>query len=202
MSRFSQIARGPTQIEEIELTFSGAEQPTKIGVRVIGTDQDDDILKGAREFAIKAGIANPKEGDPIYDVALARETIARGCVDLDDRVSPFFASAEEVRIGPDGKGGLDRDRIAYIAAKQRAWQDKCSPSRKSMKANEFIAKVLEIAGASQDDERPFDSLEPALHKSFTRTLAREYVSSVMHKSPSSSDLKPGTESNTKPSLDS
>lgn len=202
MSRFSQIARGPQQIEEIELVFAGAQQPVKLGLRVLGSDDDDAILKGARDFAIKAGIANPKDGDPIYDVALARETIARGCVDIDDKTSPFFDSAEQVRTGPDGKGGLDRDRIAYLFAKQQAWQDRCSPSIKSMGTDEFIAKVLEIAEAGPEDKSPFAYWLPGFQENFVRTLVAQFVTLGMHKSPSSSGSSISTSSEAKPSLDS
>ncbi len=193
MSRFSEIAKGARQIDEVELPLPGIETPVKVGLRVLLSNDDDAILKSARDHAISAGVSDPKDGNPIYDVALARATIALACVDLasPDKKTPFFESADEVRTG------LDRDRIGLLFARQQLWQDRCSPSSREMGSEQFIAKVLEIAGAEDDERRPFDSMRPALHESFTRSLARQYVALLTRKSPSGSDTDPDAESSSR-----
>ena len=194
MSKFSQIANGAAGIDSVEIPMIGVEKPVKIGLRVLLSDADDDILKNARAFAIAQGVEDPKDGNPIYDLARARETIALACVDLDSPAQGerFFENAAEVRTG------LDRDRIAYLYERQQRWQDACSPSRKKMGDSEFVAKIIEIAEAGDDDPRPFDELRPILLESYTRILSREFVILAKLKSLSGSDWnyssKPSTKS--------
>lgn len=190
--KFSQIAKGPQQIEEIELPMVGQKEPVKIGLRVLLDEDDGPILKYARDYAIREGVQDPKAGDPIYDVALARASVAASCTDVDspDKREPFFASPEQVKE-------LDRDRIAYLFERQQVWQDACSPSSKSMGQIEFMAKVLEIAGAGDEDQSPFVSMRPAMLVSFTRTLAKQHMDFLMRKSLYGTDKSSSTESASK-----
>jgi len=149
---------------------------------VLGADEAL-VLQRAREFAQARGVAEPKEGEPIYELALSVETLALACVDPDDGTRPFFDGGS-----PQILANLDRDRILYLYETLTTWQASFSPREHGLDWGTFVAKVYELATAEEADaDAPFARWAPATRGSFMRTLARLYWNSLAAKSPSGTD---------------
>lgn len=179
MAAFSTIAAGARARKRVEATTIAGDT-FACDLRPVMGEDDALALQRAREFAIARGVADPKEGEPIYELALAVETLALACVDPDAPTSPFFdGGSAQIRAH------LDRDRILYLYETLTAWQATFSPREHKLDWPTFVAKVYELATTEEADaDAPFARWAPGMLVSFTRTLARLWWSSLGGKSPS------------------
>lgn len=189
MGAFSTIAAGARARKRVEATtIAGAAFACEL--RPLVGDDDALVLQRAREFAIARGVAEPREGEPIYELALAVESLAIACVDPDDAARPFFdGGSAQIRAH------LDRDRILYLYETLAAWQATFSPRERTIDWPAFVAKVYELATAGEADaDAPFARWPHGTLASFTRTLARLWWNSLGGKSPSGTDSASPTSS--------
>jgi hypothetical protein len=159
---------------------------------VLSGEEESLALEQARAMAIKAGVAEPKLGEPLYDLALMVFTLLYGVIDHDDQANrtQFFESAQQIR------SSLDRERITYLYAQHELWQNECSPQAKSLSDAEFFKFIVEMAD-SGDPSIPFGKLQPVTAAIFMRTMAKLLLSSPMLKSSDSFSSEDDTETNTK-----
>lgn len=156
-----------------------------VGLRVLRGDEQLDVLEKARALAVQRH-AEPKDGDPIYDLGRALYTLELACVDPDatDPDAPearFFDSADQILKSEH----IGRDGIAYLYECQELWQDECSPQALKLSPERFEQLVDEVAGSATLD--PLVRLRPGTRAIFTRTLAALLRSLQQDKSRSSSD---------------
>lgn len=189
MGTFSTIAAGVRARKRVTATTIAGDA-FACDLRPMVGDDDALALQRAREFAQARGVAEPREGEPIYELALAVESLAIACVDPDDAAKPFFdGGAAQIRAH------LDRDRILYLYETLTTWQASFSPREHTLDWPTFVAKVYELATAGEADaDAPFARWAPAMRESFTRTLARLWWSSLGGKSPSGTDSESLTSS--------
>ncbi|RYE77944.1 MAG: hypothetical protein EOO74_06085, partial [Myxococcales bacterium] len=157
-----------------------------LDLRILAPGETADVLKRARADAVDAGVPDPKDGNPIYDLAEMEHTLLLACTDVDsplDAPRPFFDSIEQIRSEPR----LDRERIAYLHAMQQRWQAECSPHLRNASAEETQGALLALGVLPEDESmRFFDSLGPGLQWTYTRILALRHVTSLTPRSPTSS----------------
>lgn len=154
-----------------------------VGLRVLTGDEFGDVLSAARAFAIAKGVADPKEGDPLYELGKMVHTILAAAVDPDapaESAAPFFASADEILSSPH----IGRDGIVYLAEQHELWQDQCSPQAGKVGPADLLSMVAQAAGDTTGDF--FGRLRPGMRWTLLRTLAALWISSLTDKSPSSS----------------
>lgn len=185
MGAFSLIVQGSRARKRVEsTTITG--QPFACDLRaVVGVD-DAAIFAEARAFAKARGVAEPKEGEPLYDLGLAVHTLAIACVDSDfpaDKPAAFFDGGPSQILEH-----LDRDRILYLYETLTSWQSTFSPRAASQTWPEYVASVYAIATAEEGSaEDPFVKWAPGLRASWARTSAGLLLSSLAPKSPSGTD---------------
>lgn len=189
--QFSQLIRGEAARGELEFTLVTGET-VRAGTRLVLGAAEATALERAFNFAVRRKVPEDKArpGNSIWELGYSVAVITLGLVDVDDPEGKraFFDGGEEQVLQH-----LDPDRIALLYERHRAFQDRSSPRATGMTADQFYAKVVELAQAEDDDDRPFDSLRPATHRSFTRTLARQHWTLLLAKSP---DGSPSGESTT------
>jgi hypothetical protein len=168
------------------------DPPVLVDLIVLTGDETTRVLAQARADAIGNGVSDPKDGEPLYDLAVMVHTLLLSVVDHDSAPGeerPFFDSAEQIRKHLDGQ------RIGYLYALQEVWQDECAPQRIDLSEQEMLEWVLELA-ESEDPQVPFGRLRPASRWIYMRSLARLLVSSrdfrSLHGLPLGSDLGSGT----------
>lgn len=176
MPSLSSITRGTRARHPATTTLlDGGE--ASLALRPLAGLDDALVLERAAEFA-RSRNAEPKPGDPLYELGLQVHTLLLAALDSDaGSDAPFFDGGQDQLLAY-----LDSDRISLLYEKQRLLQNEVSPRKGAMGEREFWEKVLEIAGGGDEDDRPFVSLQPALLRSFTRTLARLHLSSLGLKS--------------------
>lgn len=191
MGAFSLIVQGSRARKRVEsTTITG--QPFACDLRaVVGVD-DAAIFAEARAFAKARGVAEPKDGDPLYDLGLAVHTLAIACVDPD-------SLTEAPRVFFDGGASqilehLDRDRILYLYETLTAWQSTFSPRQQSQSWPEYVASVYVLASEEADADDPFAKWSPALRASWARTTARLLLASHALKSHSGTPTESSTTS--------
>ncbi len=171
--RAQDAARAAAQPEQ-----ATPEAPPKIGLRVLTGIETAECLHKARDFAIERGIADPKAGDPIYDLGLMVHTLAIGCVDVDSaeaaRVRFFDGGAQQIL------DHLDQDRIAYLYARHEIWQDECSPQAMKLSVRDAYAHIVKVTVS--DDGGPFGQMRPALAWTLFRFMGARLLSSPELKS--------------------
>ncbi len=162
----------------------GHEGPQiEVDLRVLEADLEEKVLVDARSDAIGRGVAEPKFGEPIYDLRLMLHTLLASCVDRDSpptAPAPFFASVDEIL------GALDRERIAYLYTLQQVWQQDLSPTKHGTLTEE---KILEIALNAADEDDPlrfFEKLPPETLARCFHFTARRLRNLLMLRSPSGS----------------
>jgi len=189
MGAFSTIAAGARARKRVEATTIAGDT-FACELRPLVGDDDALVLQRAREFAIARGVAEPKEGEPLYELALAVESLAIACVDPDDGSKPFFdGGAAQIRAH------LDRDRILYLYETLTTWQASFSPREHKLDWPTFVATVYELATSEEADaDAPFARWPHGTLVSFTRTLARLWWTSLAPKSPSGTDSASPTSS--------
>jgi hypothetical protein len=197
MARFGQIAKGkrarhpvpfprgegPVPLPEVvdgQLRYPSAVDLDTVDLRILTADETADVLADARAHAKKKGVEDPKDGNPIYDLAEMVYTLARACLDHDEtEEAPYFDGGAE-QIWAE----VDRDRIAYLFQCHQTWQDACSPRLRSLQPDELKAHVIALGVA--DNEIPFVQLSPGMQWICTRTLARLWLSSLERSATSTS----------------
>src|SRR5678815_2459917 len=68
-----------------------------VGLRALSGADTAQVYERARAYCKRNGLDNPREADPLYDLALSVYTLAIACVDPDSDVhapKPFFGPAE------------------------------------------------------------------------------------------------------------
>lgn len=197
MAKFSQIAKGTRALKPVEFSLLDGETKATCSLRPLLGQDDALILAEARAFAVSKGLTDPKNGDPIYELARAVNVCLVACCDSDDPTgkTPFFASAAEIL------GNLDRERIFLLSEMQARHQDETSPHPSSMSGDEYIATMLAIATAEAGAELPFVSWPRSLLESCLVFSANLLLSSLSPKSPSGSASET-SESAKSPSLHS
>jgi hypothetical protein len=184
MASFKSIAQGPRQRKATKLPLSGArfnvergdwDGPTiALDVIPLGESEHADVLKFAREYAMKRGVADPGPSDELYERGVMVKTIALACVDIDvkDAETPFFVGgAEEIE---DSKSLLP-EVVAYLYKVQQLHQDECNPLLKDFSPAEYMAGLARTAAG---DISFFVSSRPGTQWSFVRTLASQQLSSM------------------------
>jgi hypothetical protein len=170
-----------------------SKEPTEevlVDLMPISGEEEAVVLTRARAFAVERGVADPKPGDPIYDLGLMVETLAVGCIDHEsppDAPARFFASAEEIR------SFLDRERIVYLYELHALWQDELAPLGRTLSEDEYYKAVLKLADA-EDPSLPFAMYRPAILGNFMLSMARQLRDLVLVKSPLGSSSSSDTTS--------
>jgi hypothetical protein len=191
MATFSQLAKGRRARKTVTFPLLAAAvaegtEPRELAVDVIVLSglEDADVMGKARAFAKERGVDDPKDGNPIYDLALWAFTLAIACVDPESPETdprPFFDGGAEQILASNLLG---RDTIAYLYEHQQQWQDEVSPRARTVGPEELLAHVLAVASA--EDPTPFFRLAPALRWTLHRSMAALLVTLQMPRSPSGS----------------
>lgn len=179
--KFSSLLLGKKAERAIDFPLvTGDELQTvpSVLVPLTGTEESE-VLAYALRFAKEKGAENPKEGEPLYDLAVMVGTIERGCLDPDSpkeaRGSVFDGGAAQIL------DNLPRETIAFLYERQQQWQDECSPSVRKVTADQLVAEVIKLAEA--EDDLPFVRLSPGLRWILARSMARQLLSSLGDNSP-------------------
>jgi hypothetical protein len=193
MATFSQLAKGKRARKGISFPLlapqaaegEGArERELQVDVIVLSGLEDAEVMAKARAFAKERGVDDPKDGNPIYDLALWAFTLAVACVDPESPETeprPFFdGGADQIM----GSNLLGRDTIAYLYEHQQQWQDEVSPRARTIGAEALLAHV--VAVAASEDPTPFFRLAPALRWTLHRSMAALLVTLQTPRSPSGS----------------
>jgi hypothetical protein len=182
---------GPEGHEESAAVLSSIE----VGVRALTGIEQLAILERAAAEAQKRK-AEPKQGDPVYDLLVAAHTLAVACVDPDDpHLQPFFdGGAEQILASEE----LGTDGIAALCEQQALWQDACAPQALTLTDDELKLAIVELAGPGGADF--FLRLRPGLRLMLARFMAGLLLSSQWGNSPSggSSDAATPSEKTTPP----
>ena len=171
MARFSAIAKGHNARRGVALplldgTVAECDVVPLIGALIAEAEA------GAHAYAKAHGIADPKPGQPLYELGLRVHTLLRACLDKDEpeKKIRFFDSIEQIL---DPETGLDQDRIAYLFEAQQAWEATCTMRPRTLDAREFIEQVVAHAEAEEPiEELPFERWPRVLQRSFVSTISR------------------------------
>lgn len=180
--KFSQLAAGKRALKAVAFTTLNGDE-ARCSLRPLMALDDATALERAREFAIKRGLKEPRDGDPLYELGKAVHTVLLAAVDSDAPEQPFFDGGEDQILA-----NLDLDRIFLVREWQRGHQDDCAPGPTKMSADEFIAAVYQVTEAAAGGDLPFFSWRRDFQESFLRSLASLYWSSLQGKSPSGPDF--------------
>lgn len=193
MPTFSSIVAGPRARKRVTLPLPGSrfdvdagkwEGPTiDVDMRPLRADEYDAALAGARDYAVSRGLAEPTDGDDLFDRGKMAHTLALACVDVDsplDSPRPFFDGGVEQILTSEA---LTPEVLAYLYEQQQLVQDDASPLRKNLSPAEFTTAVLATAAG---DMSFFVCMRPGTQWSFTRSLASLLAESMRHGLPSSS----------------
>lgn len=201
MATFSQVAKGtrarktialpmgsgpafcPTVGEDGAVAFPAAEGAVLLALRPLSPGEMADVLSKARARAIALGVAEPEDGNPIYDLAEMEYTVVLACLDndapLDAPRSFFDGGVEQIRSSAE----LGRDRLAFLFEQFQLFQDECAPSLAKLSSPEFMASLGMLAG--DDGARFFMALGPTTRLTCVLFLASQWWTSQSLKSPSS-----------------
>lgn len=160
-------------------------QKLDIAISILPFGEEGRALAAAREYAIKQGVADPKKGEPLYERAIALQTIFLSCFDPDqlpNRVRTFESIKEIEDV-------LDHDRVAMVFQWQRSWQKAIAPSPKGMTASDYIKMVVQTAEAEEEEEVPLFSLPPKQQAALWRFTCALSLSLLQLRSPSGSRLQ-------------
>ncbi|WP_394847402.1 hypothetical protein LZC95_08045 [Pendulispora brunnea] len=146
--------------------------------------QDAEVLTFALEYARARG-AEPKEGEPLFDLACMVKTIELSVRDVDsprEAREPFFDGGTDQVLQ-----FLSRETIVFVYERQQIWQDECSPSVRRVSAADLVDHITRIAEA--EDDLPFVVLSPAMRWICTRIMARLHLASAEDRLPSLSPIE-------------
>ena len=186
MARFRQITQGTRARKAfpfVASTASGAES-IEVDVRPLTSAEEVDALAQARAYAAQRGLMEPKEGQPVYALAVMAFVVLLATLDHEstpDKPVPFFDTVDQVL-------SLDRDRLQLLYEAQVAWQEECSPRTTTLTPEEYAGLVYALATEEVGDAAgPFVARLPrATLVNCARTMARQLLSSPPPRSPSSS----------------
>lgn len=159
-------------------------QETKVGCRILAGSAMGHARGLAKEWARKNKSADPKDGDPNYDMALKAAIVSMGVTQpVEDPNAPLLYPGGFEEVIHE----LDDDVISYLYAIWEQHRERMSPMKLSIEPAEFLNGVRVMA---DDDESAalvfFSRLHPGTQLTFTRLLAALYVSAHWTKSSSSS----------------
>lgn len=168
--KFSQITKAtPPRLRGIKCTtVYGSTFELDIGL--MSGAQEEIAMGNAQRRAAK--LATGGETELNFEMALAVEEILAAGIDPespDDRPEPFFASAEEILTH------LDRERIAYLAETQRAFQDEISPRTKVLSPEAYTQAVTDFALREDCSDHAFFAWPRVTQAAFLRQLAADFV---------------------------
>lgn len=183
MAKFSKLARGSRGEKSAQIPSPDPDgEPISVIVRAINAIEEEAVLVAARARAVGQGVADPKIGDPIYDLSVMVETIAAAYFDAEstasDRQKFFDGGADQVRE-------YGREAVAYIYELQQAWQDEVAPTIKSLSTHEVVEAFTKLGGEDETQARDFFyRLRPGLRWNCMRSLALLLANSPTPSSPS------------------
>ena len=150
------------------VTPEASDAPALVDIVVLSGVEEAKALEMARAAAVRAGVADPKPNEPLYDLAFMVQTLLIGCVDHDSPSNapvPFFESAEQILKN------LNRDQITHLFVQHEHWQDECSPRAKDLTEDQFYTWLVGVA-ESESPSDFFELLRPATLWRFTRTMVK------------------------------
>lgn len=160
MGKFNAVMRGKKYRREVELDGQ------KFFVRPLSALESGECLETAARAAKKAGVDDPKDGNPIYDLHYMVALVFRASED--ESTEPFFASEEQILQH------LDADRLAYVHEYVELVRDDASVQKIAMTTEELEALATLLGGS--DAGAPFYfRLRPLARLSFTHFLARQWL---------------------------
>lgn len=192
MPRFADVAHGTRSTKPVKLSLPGSADPVDVLVRPLNGLELGRVDAMARAYAVgeikrarapddARPIPEPREGDRLYDLGNCAATLLLGCLDAADPTRPFFADVEEIL------GGLGPEWIVLLYEEQQAFQDECAPRPDKGNGAAFMAVVMGEAALEEGAPGgPFSRLRPTTQQIFFRILAKQHVTSLLHRSPSSS----------------
>jgi hypothetical protein len=148
-------------------------------LRLIDTGDDEEILRLATERA-EALKVEAKRGTVSFDFICHQFLVLFAATDSDsplEKPEQFFGSIADVRRA------TDRDGIAYLVAKQLAYQDTLSPLKHTMSVAERQTHIFQLAAGADGDDDPLVGYAPSVRLTFERTMARELLASPLSKWP-------------------
>lgn len=187
--KFRQIAGGTRARKMLELQLFPGVEPVRVDVRVLAVEEEIEALAQARAYAAQKGLDDPKEGQPVYDLAVMAFVVLLATVDHDsptDQPAPFFDSVEQPL-------SLDRDALQLLYEAQVLWQEQCSPRKLTLSDAEYVGLVMRLAEGESDNDPFLERLPRASLVICMRIMARQLLSSPEPRSPSSSASSPGGE---------
>lgn len=186
MARFRQITQGTRARKAFpfQASTSSDGEPVQVDLRPLTSAEEVDALAQARAYAVARGLVEPKEGQPVYDLAVMAFVVLLATLDHDspaDKPAPFFDDVEQVLT-------LDRDRLSLLYEAQVSWQELCSPRPTKLSPEEYAGLVYALATEEVGDAvSPFVARLPrATLVSCARTMARQLLTSPTPRSSSSS----------------
>lgn len=188
--KFRQIASGTRARKSLEIELLQGAAPLLVDVRPLTTAEEIDALARARAYAVEHGLPDPKEGQPVYDLAVMAHVLLLAAVDHDspaEAPAPFFDAIEQPL-------SLDRDALQLLYEGQVAWQEECSPRKTELTPGEYAGLVMRLAEGDGSADDPFlRRLPRAVLVSCMRTMASQLLGSPPLRSLSSSATSPAGE---------
>lgn len=171
----------------------GLPREIEVGLRVLTGAETADVFSRARAYCLRNGLTEPKESEPLYNLAVSVYKLALSCVDPDsDPKVPtlFFAddgrnveqAAETIFTSPH----VGRDGIAYLDEQQELWQDQCNPQALKVSSDQLFVMVEEVAR----DADFLRSLRPGLRVILAHFMANLLTNSPADKSHSGERSEP------------
>lgn len=153
-----------------QLVHNGQE--IAVAIRCLDTIEASAVREKARAYAVEKGVAEPADGEPIYDMAVMAHTLLIAVLDAEspaDNREPFFVSFDEVRARTP-------EQIAHLYEQQRRVQELADPKVHGLKPEELMATAFAIGTASEvESARFFSRLGPA-----TQWRSMRFMASLLH----------------------
>ncbi|HEY1956694.1 MAG TPA: hypothetical protein VGH28_13835 [Polyangiaceae bacterium] len=187
MAKFSDIVAGTRAFSEPETIEIAPDVKITIRFRCLTPVEAQGVYGAARAEAKGLGVEAPEFGEPIYDCAIAKHTIAVALVDPDSKPGeplPFFDGG--IRQVEQSKL-LTTDVIAYLFELWQAYSESVSIQKDDLNETTF-GRILEEA--SVGNLRPFLRRRRGSQLNFTRSLAARHVSLLRSNWPSTSGSTP------------
>ncbi len=180
LGNFTHVAKGTRAVKRVSFALVHG-LVVDCGVRILLGEHDDAIETAARRAAVDRGVADPKEGNPIYDRWIRLLTLLYSVVDVpadpatpigDDPPLFFDGGVEQIQHH------LDRERIAWLYAMQLQWQALISPRPRNMNREEFAKSIYmhALAGVTEE-ELPFWRWHPGLQNQWLITTSELLMNS-------------------------
>lgn len=156
----------------LKVRLPGTSKDWSVLVRATSAFEDSDAVGFAIAAAKKAG-AEPKRGDPVYDIHWWAHIVGTAYLDVDSspgsRRPAFPGGAAQVLKK------LSTESIAYLFQEQMRWQEEVSPSFKARSIEELVDIVEKVAMDGGDFF--FAALSPSTQCHSARFMAALLVSS-------------------------